>query len=92
MGVVASEYPTFKATQVYKRLKSFEFSGSYTTVANYTQRYRKKRIEVYHELIFLPGGGGADRLDDPHMTPFWSCLWLCIYPRLFKVSLYKILS
>lgn len=49
------EYPSFKATQVYKRLKSLEFSGSYTTIANYTQRYRKKRIEVYHELIFLPG-------------------------------------
>lgn len=48
------EYPFMKATQVYKRLKSLEFSGSYTTVANYTLRYRKKRIEVYHELLFLP--------------------------------------
>jgi transposase len=49
------EYPFLKASQVYKRLKAYEFKGSYTTVSLYTQKYRQKRRQAYHELTFLPG-------------------------------------
>ncbi len=31
------------------------FKGSYTTVSVYTQKYRQKKRQAYHELTFLPG-------------------------------------
>jgi len=52
------EYPFLKASQVYERLKSYEFKGSYCTVCLYTQKYRQKRRQAYHELTFLPGEEG----------------------------------
>jgi transposase len=49
------EYPFLKASQVYERLKSYGFNGSYGTVSVWTQRYRQKKKQAYHELSFLPG-------------------------------------
>jgi len=49
------EYPFLKASQVYERLKSYGFKGSYGTVSVWTQRYRQKKKQAYHELTFLPG-------------------------------------
>jgi len=49
------EYPFLKASQVYERLKSYGFKGSYGTVSVRTQRYRQKKKQAYHELTFLPG-------------------------------------
>jgi transposase len=49
------EYPFLKASQVYERLKAYEFKGSYTTVSVYTQKHRQKKRQPYHELTFLPG-------------------------------------
>jgi len=49
------EYPFLKASQVYERLKAYEFKGSYTMVSLYTRKYRQKRRQAYHELTFLPG-------------------------------------
>ena len=49
------EYPFLKASQVFERLKSYGFKGSYGTVSVWTQRYRQKRRQAYHELTFLPG-------------------------------------
>jgi len=49
------EYPFLKASQVYERLKAYEFQGSYTTVSLYTQKHRQKKRSAYHELTFLPG-------------------------------------
>jgi len=49
------DYPMLKASQLYERLKPYGFRGSYATVALYTQRYRQKRRQAYHELTFLAG-------------------------------------
>ena len=49
------EYPFLKASQVYERLKSYGFKGSYNTVSVWTQKYRQKKKQAYHELTFLPG-------------------------------------
>jgi transposase len=50
------EYPFLQAIQVYERLKSYGFTGGYTSVKEYTQPFRKKRSKkAYHELVFLPG-------------------------------------
>ena len=49
------EYPFLKASQVYERLKAYEYRGGYTTVTLYTQKHRHKRRQAYHELTFLPG-------------------------------------
>ena len=49
------EYPFLKASQVYQRLKAYEFKGGYTTVSLYTQKHRQKKKQAYHELTFLPG-------------------------------------
>src|SRR3990172_11636351 len=44
------EYPFLKASQVYERLKSYGFNGSYGTVSVWTQKYRQKKKQAYHEL------------------------------------------
>lgn len=49
------EYSSLKASQVYERLCSYGFEGSYPTVCTYTQGFRKKKVKAYHELNFLPG-------------------------------------
>ena len=48
-------YPSLKATQVLDRLQTYGYTGGYTTVKAYTQRFRRKRKRMYHELSFLPG-------------------------------------
>ena len=49
------EYPFLKASQVYERLQGYGFKGGYTTVSVWTQKYRQKPRQPYHELTFLPG-------------------------------------
>jgi len=49
------EYPFLRASQVYERLQSYGFKGSYTTVSVWTRKYRQKKRQAYHELTFLPG-------------------------------------
>ena len=39
------EYP-FLTSQVYERLKAYEFKGSYTTVSLYTQKDRQQRRQA----------------------------------------------
>jgi len=55
IGQWYQEYPFLKASQVYGRLKTYGFSGSYGIVSVWTQRHRQKRRLSYHELTFLPG-------------------------------------
>lgn len=50
-----TQKPYLKALQVYERLLSYGFKGSYPTVVSYTTRYRKKIVKPYHSLQFLPG-------------------------------------
>ncbi len=49
------EHPYLRAQQVYERLCSHGYKGSYMMVVLHTKKYRKKRAIVYHELDFLPG-------------------------------------
>jgi transposase len=49
------EYPFLQAIQVHERLKSYGFTGGYTSVKEYTMPFRKKRRKAYFELEFLPG-------------------------------------
>jgi len=49
------QYPRLKAIQVYERLKSYGYQGSYTSVIRLSLKYRKTKGEVYHALTFLPG-------------------------------------
>lgn len=58
IGLISEWYrerPYLKALQVYERLLSYGFRGSYPTVANYTRKYRKEKKQAYHTLHFLPG-------------------------------------
>ena len=48
-------YPRLKARQIYERLLSYGYSGSYRRVAELTQSFRRKRPEAFHLLEFLPG-------------------------------------
>jgi len=48
-------YPALRATQVYARLKDYDFAGGYNVVKRFTRPLRRKRRESYHELTFLPG-------------------------------------
>lgn len=49
------DYPMLKASQLYERLKPYGFRGSYATVVLYSQKYRQRRKQSFHELTFLPG-------------------------------------
>lgn len=49
------EYPLLKAKQVYERLKTYGYKGSYASVARASRRYRRKKTQAYHPLQFLPG-------------------------------------
>ena len=49
------EYPLLKANQVYERLKSYGYQGSYVSVARLSRQYRKITPKVYHTLMFVPG-------------------------------------
>jgi len=49
------QHPRFKARQVYERLKSYDFTGSYPTVVRLCRGYRQPKFTVYHPLSFVPG-------------------------------------
>lgn len=49
------QYPRLQAAQVYDRLKSYGYNGSYVSVARVTREYRAPKQSAYHSLIFLPG-------------------------------------
>lgn len=49
------QYPRLKASQVYERLQSYGFNGSYPTVVRLCRTYRRPKFSVYHPLTFLPG-------------------------------------
>jgi len=55
IGEWYKDYPFLKATQVYEKLKEYDFGGSYETVKRGTMKFRQKRKESFHELEFLPG-------------------------------------
>jgi transposase len=49
------EHPYLQAQQVYERLKTYGYPGSYVRVVLHTRKYRRKsKKQVYHELTFLP--------------------------------------
>lgn len=50
------EHPYLQAQQVYDRLKSYGYTGSYVRLVLHTRKYRRKsKKPVFHELTFLPG-------------------------------------
>ncbi len=55
MGQWYKDYPSLQAAQIYERLKSYGFTGSYPLVVVYTRDLRKRKKVVYHALDFLPG-------------------------------------
>lgn len=55
IGQWYKDYPSLQATQIYERLKSYGFKGSYPLVAVYTRQLRRRKKAIYHTLDFLPG-------------------------------------
>lgn len=49
------EYPRLKANQIYERLKSYGYQGSYVSVARLSRPYRTVKPKAYHTLTFVPG-------------------------------------
>lgn len=49
------QYPRLKAIQVYERLQSYGYQGSYPSVARLSRQYRQPKRTVYHPLKFVPG-------------------------------------
>lgn len=50
-----AEYPRLKASQIYEKLKSYGYTGSYSSIRRFTQKYRRKQQKAYFALDFLPG-------------------------------------
>ena len=55
IGQWYKEYPALMARQIYERLRSYGFKGSYGLVVAYTRELRRPKKAVYHNLEFLPG-------------------------------------
>lgn len=49
------DYPFLQAKQIYERLQSYGYRGSYPTVIRYTREFREKKKPAYHALEFVPG-------------------------------------
>lgn len=57
-GLIAQwyqQYPKLQGKQIYERLQSYGYKGSYVTIARMTLRYRRSKQKAYHSLTFLPG-------------------------------------
>jgi transposase len=57
-GLIArwyQQYPKLQGRQIYERLQSYGYQGSYVTIARMTREYRQTKPRAYHPLIFLPG-------------------------------------
>lgn len=50
-----AEYPRLKASQIFERLVSLGFTGSYTTVKRATRMLRSKKPVMFHERVLVPG-------------------------------------
>lgn len=55
IGQWYKDYPLLSAKQIYERLKSYGFTGSYPLVVTYTRRFRNSKKDYYYALEFLPG-------------------------------------
>lgn len=55
IGQWYSQHPKLMAKQVYERLLSYGYDGSYETVVRFSRDYRAAKAEAYHCLTFLPG-------------------------------------
>ena len=49
------QHPRLQAKQIYQRLKSYGYGGSYPSVIRATSKYRCVKTAAYHVLNFLPG-------------------------------------
>ena len=58
IGQWYKDYPLLQASQIYDRLKSYGYKGSYPLVVVYTQNLRKRKKPIYHSLTFLPAQEG----------------------------------
>jgi transposase len=52
------QYPQLQMKQIYQRLKSYEYKGSYATVMRFCNKHHKPKQNAYHPLVFLPGEEG----------------------------------
>jgi len=48
-------YPRLRALQIYKRLQSYGYTGSVSSVERFTRPWRIKKPVVYHALDFIAG-------------------------------------
>lgn len=84
------EFPFLKGSQVYGRLKAYGFKGSYATVSLYTQKYRRKKRQPYHELTFL--SGEAAQIDWIEVRLGWGVAYgfsmILAYSRYLYVRFY----
>lgn len=58
LGLIAQwyqQYPRLLAFQVYERLKSYGYAGSYSSVKRASLEYRRPKQITYHSLVFMPG-------------------------------------
>lgn len=49
------QYPQLQMKQIYQRLRSYEYKGSYATVIRFCNKHHAPKKDVYHPLVFLPG-------------------------------------
>lgn len=80
------ETPSLRANQVLRKLKSYGFSGSYTTVKRGTKMLRRKKRQAFHELDFLPGEEA--QVDWMEWKPYYGFVYVLSYSRYAVVRFY----
>ena len=78
------DYPHFQAWQIYQKLCSYGYKGSYPTVVNFTRKYRKTKPKVYHNLDFVPGQEAQVDwfyFNSERLGVVWGFLYLLSYSR-----------
>lgn len=78
------DYPHFQAYQIYQKLCSYGYKGSYPTIVKFTNKYRKTKPKVYHTLDFVPGQEAQVDwfyFNDDRLGIVWGFLYLLSYSR-----------
>lgn len=78
------DYPHFQAWQIYQKLCSYGYKGSYPTIVNFTRKYRKTEPKMYHNLDFVPGQEAQVDwfyFNSERLGVVWGFLYLLSYSR-----------
>jgi transposase len=92
LGSWFSETPSLKATQAFVRLRDRDVPVSYPTVARFTRKLRRRSVQAFEPLVFLPGEEGQVDwffVDLPILGKLCGFALILSYSRVLFAHLYQ---